>query len=129
MGLTNTSASSLPASWQGLTDRLEKAGDSAYVFFICDNDASTGKPWCPDVRAAIPIVQKYFEKRSEEILVVSVGQRPEWKKADNPFRTDWELKAIPTMVKYTRTEDGISRKQVVENEILNEGNLKALVQF
>lgn len=77
MGPTNTAASSLPSSWQGLTDRLANVGDSAYIFFICDNDASTGKPWCPDVRAAIPAVEKYFEKRPEEILMVSVGQRPE----------------------------------------------------
>jgi hypothetical protein len=77
MVLVNTATSSLPSSWQGLTDRLSNVGDSAYVFFICDNDASTGKPWCPDVRAAIPVVQKYFEKRSEEILVVSVGSLPQ----------------------------------------------------
>lgn len=77
MGLTNTSLSSLPASWQGLTDRLTSVGDSIYIFFICGNDAATSKPWCPDVRAAIPVVEKYFEKRQEEVLVVSVGQRPE----------------------------------------------------
>ncbi|KAH6647349.1 hypothetical protein BKA67DRAFT_491617, partial [Truncatella angustata] len=94
-------------------------GDSAYIFFIVDNDASTGKPWCPDVRAAIPVVQKYFEKRSEDILVVSVGSRPEWKKPDSPFRTKWDLKAVPTFVKYTRTEQGISQGQVVEEDILN----------
>ncbi|KAI1848694.1 hypothetical protein JX265_005679 [Neoarthrinium moseri] len=128
MVLTNTSLSSLPSTWQGLTDRLAGVGDSTYIFFICDNDSSTGKPWCPDVRAAIPVVQKYFEKRPEEILVVSVGQLPEWRKADNPFRTKWDLRAVPTFVKYTRTADGIGQKQVVEDDVKNEGNLKALVQ-
>ncbi|ETS74403.1 hypothetical protein PFICI_14269 [Pestalotiopsis fici W106-1] len=127
MVLVNTATSSLPSSWQGLTDRLSNVGDSAYIFFICDNDASTGKPWCPDVRAAIPVVQKYFEKRPEEILVVSVGQLPQWKSPDSIFRTKWDLKAIPTLVKYTRTQDGVSQQQVVEKDVKDEGLLKALV--
>lgn len=76
MVLQRVSASSLPSSWQGLKDRLPQPGDVTYIFFIVDNDTATGKPWCPDVRAALPVVEKYFAQRSHlDVSVVSVGSR------------------------------------------------------
>jgi hypothetical protein len=51
-----------------------------------------------------------------------------WKSPDSIFRTKWDLKAIPTLVKYTRTEDGVSQKQLVEKDVKDEGLLKALAQ-
>lgn len=77
MGLIQTQLSSLPANQQSLVERLPNVGDSLYVFFIVDDDEVTGKPWCPDVRAAIPVVENFFGTRPEEVLVVSAGSRAE----------------------------------------------------
>lgn len=76
MVLHKVAASTLPSSWKGIKDRIPQAGDVAYIFFIVDNDTATGKPWCPDVREALPIVETYFQQRSDlDVSVVSVGSR------------------------------------------------------
>ena len=76
MGLTHVAASSLPSSPDGFKNRLSKAGDSTYLFWIVDNDAATGQPWCPDVRAALPVVENYFAEHPDlSISAVSVGSR------------------------------------------------------
>lgn len=77
MGLKTLSASSLPPSWRQIKDRLPNSGDSTYLFFIVDNDAATGQPWCPDVRAALPVVQRFFEQNDGlDVAFVSVGSKP-----------------------------------------------------
>lgn len=76
MGLHKVAASSLPSSWKRIKDRIPQVGDITYIFFIVDNDTTTGKPWCPDVREALPIVEKYFQQRNDlDVSVVGVGSR------------------------------------------------------
>ncbi|KAK0640660.1 hypothetical protein B0T16DRAFT_393082 [Cercophora newfieldiana] len=131
MGLTQVAASSLPSSPDGLADRLAKAGDSTYIFFIVDNDAATGQPWCPDVRAAIPVVDKYFAEHPDlSVSAVSVGSRPEWKDPTNSkvWRSTWGLGAVPTLVKYTRAENGILQEQLVEGDAANVRKLAAFTK-
>ncbi|RYP48177.1 hypothetical protein DL768_005877 [Monosporascus sp. mg162] len=132
MGLHRVPVSSLPSSWQGIKDRLPQSGDSTYIFFVVDDDASTGKPWCPDVREALPVVEKYFEKRGDlEVAVVSVGSRSVWKDPGNIWRTSWGLRAVPTLVKYTGTGaegDGVVQSQLVEEETKDEDKLRAFTQ-
>lgn len=128
MGLTDVSASSLPSSWQGLQERLPEVGASTYIFFICDNDSSTGQPWCPDVRVALPIVKKFFSMRAEDVSVVSVGSIAEWKSPKSIFRTKWDLTAIPSLAKYTRTADGITQSQLVDDGCKDSAQLKTFVQ-
>ncbi|RYP61785.1 hypothetical protein DL771_010007 [Monosporascus sp. 5C6A] len=131
-GLHQVPASSLPSSWQGMKDRLPRSGDSTYVFFVVDNDASTGKPWCPDVREALPVVEKYFEQRGDlEVSIVSVGSRSAWKDPENIWRTNWALGAVPTLVKYTGTGgegEGVVQSQLVEEETKHEDKLRAFTQ-
>ncbi|RYP06131.1 hypothetical protein DL764_003353 [Monosporascus ibericus] len=115
-----------------MKDRLSRPGDSIYVFFVVDNDASTGKPWCPDVREALPVVEKYFGQRGDlEVAVVSVGSRSVWRDPGNIWRTSWGLRAVPTLVKYTSTGeegDGVVQSQLVEEETKHEDKLGAFTQ-
>ncbi|RYP21956.1 hypothetical protein DL767_009159 [Monosporascus sp. MG133] len=115
-----------------MKDRLPRSGDSTFIFFVVDNDASTGKPWCPDVREALPVVEKYFEQRGDlEVSVVSVGSRSAWKDTGNIWRTSWGLRAVPTLVKYTGTGeegDGVVQSQLVEEETKHEDKLRAFTQ-
>ncbi|KAK4445225.1 hypothetical protein QBC34DRAFT_413452 [Podospora aff. communis PSN243] len=127
MGLPQVDASSLPSSPDGLKDGLPKAGDSTYLFFIVGNDEATGQPWCPDVRAALPVVEKYFAQHPDlDISTVSVGSRPEWKDPERSklWRSTWGIRAVPTLVKYTRTEEGISQEQLVELDAAVEENVE-----
>lgn len=74
------------------------------------------------------MIQQFQMLDSEFLHVDFTDTGNRWKSPQSIFRTKWDLKAIPTLIKYTRTEDGISQKQVVENDVKDEGQLKALVQ-
>ena len=68
----------LPSSPSSLT--LPASQRAIYLLFISDDDVTTGKPWCPDVRAALPFVEEVFGKEGDEGAVVGyvyVGQKPE----------------------------------------------------
>ncbi|KAK5659851.1 hypothetical protein OQA88_13314 [Cercophora sp. LCS_1] len=133
MALTRADASSLPSSPDGLKDRLPKSGDSTYIFFIVDNDAATGQPWCPDVRAALPVVEKYFAQHPNlSVSAVSVGSRAAWKDplTSKLWRSTWGIKAVPTLVKYTRAENGeeILQEQLVETDAAVEEKLAVFTE-
>ncbi|KAK1751307.1 hypothetical protein QBC47DRAFT_391606 [Echria macrotheca] len=134
MGLTKILPSSLPASPSDLRSRLSNPGASTYIFFIVDDDPATGKPWCPDVRAALPVVTKFFEGHPElDVSVVSVGSRAEWRDQNNVWRTKWGIHAVPTLVRYTlvadgKGDDGISQAQLVEEDAAREDKLAAFVK-
>lgn len=66
----------LPASAQELP-LLEDPGSKIFVTFNASADPSTGQPWCPDVRVAIPVLEAAFTTAdSHTLLVEEVGQRP-----------------------------------------------------
>mmetsp|Transcript_27925 Transcript_27925/g.53144 ORF Transcript_27925/g.53144 Transcript_27925/m.53144 type:complete len:143 (+) Transcript_27925:127-555(+) len=74
---------------------------SLYIYFTC-NDDSNGRPWCPDCGLANPVVLKLVQEQSHtSLLVCRVGDRPAWKNAEHPLRTDPHLKltGIPTLLK------------------------------
>ena len=62
----------LPASAAGLPAK----NLPLFLAFIASKDA-TGKPWCPDVRAALPPLQAAFAaKTSPDVAFVEVGLPP-----------------------------------------------------
>jgi hypothetical protein len=64
----------LPAS----PAKLEASKETLFLAFIASNDPATGQSWCPDVRAAMPVLQKTFSSDDgSELAYVEVGQRPE----------------------------------------------------
>jgi len=67
----------IPASVQDLP--VPDSPDAGlYVAFISGTDPVTKQPWCPDVRAALPRLQKAFAgAEAPKLLYVHVGQRPE----------------------------------------------------
>lgn len=68
----------LPASSADLPVSAD-ATSPLYVAFIASDDPATGRPWCPDVRAALPSLKAAFSgKRNPEVAFVAVGQKPRW---------------------------------------------------
>lgn len=57
---------------------LESLSRPLYIIFIASPDPATDAPWCPDVRAALPIFNRVFEESEEELSVVTVqvGDKP-----------------------------------------------------
>jgi len=77
-----------------------------YVLFTSDNDPKTGKPWCPDCERVNGVVERLVaSKTNATLLVCHVGDRPSWKDARHPFRTNPELRltGIPTLMRWSRT--------------------------
>ncbi|KAF3223650.1 hypothetical protein TWF192_010034 [Orbilia oligospora] len=104
-----------------------------YIFFIASSDPVTNTPWCPDVRAAIPVFNRVFEEVEEELLVVTVevGGKDEWKDANNVFRTEWGVGAIPTVGKYSiidvEGQSIVAVRMLVENDCADEEKLRAFI--
>lgn len=76
---------------------------SLIFLFIASEDPQTKESWCCDCRDSKPIIDKTIEKFqfNEQIImaVVQVGQRDEWQRSDNPFRThDLQISAVPTLL-------------------------------
>ncbi|CZT04553.1 uncharacterized protein RAG0_10974 [Rhynchosporium agropyri] len=104
-----------PASVRELN--VSGPGRPLFVTFISSNHPETGKSWCPDVRTALPLLNAAFASREAPEMV--------WK-AQNAFRTDWNLHNVPTLVKFERVdgevketarlrEEGIKDKQSLDH--------------
>lgn len=49
-----------------------------FIAFISSPDPITKQPWCPDVRDALPHINKAFAgDDAPELAIVEVGQKPE----------------------------------------------------
>ncbi|KAH9863989.1 hypothetical protein J1614_009922, partial [Plenodomus biglobosus] len=110
------------------------------LIFLSSADPVTGELWCPDVRAAMPVLGRVFGgpgagRGGDEGDVVDVdggwvwvGGREEYKSPTNTHRTAWQINAIPCVVRYERV-DGVVREvgRLVEGEVLEEEALRALV--
>ncbi|RVD89134.1 uncharacterized protein DFL_000154 [Arthrobotrys flagrans] len=112
---------------------LESLSRPLYIIFIASPDPATDAPWCPDVRAALPIFNRVFEESEEELSVVTVqvGDKPAWKDANNVFRREWGISAIPTVGKYSVIDvDGqsiVAVRMLVENDCADEDKLRAFI--
>ncbi|KAI0066495.1 hypothetical protein BV25DRAFT_1390313 [Artomyces pyxidatus] len=71
-----------------------------FVIFYSSRDEE-GKMWCPDCRAVEDLVERTFSPiGGPSALVIYVGQKPEWKTPDNPFRGPaWDVQSVPTIVR------------------------------
>lgn len=67
----------IPGSPQDLPVAKEENAE-LFVAFISGTDPVTKQSWCPDVRAALPRLEKAFAgDNAPQLLYVHVGQRPE----------------------------------------------------
>ncbi|EMF11892.1 uncharacterized protein SEPMUDRAFT_26035, partial [Sphaerulina musiva SO2202] len=150
----------LPSSPSALQIPNEKEKDSPpsnfFIAFLASKDPLTNQPWCPDVRAALPILEATFqetttsqgaegEEEKEEgkkstttppvVAFIEVGQKTEWKNPHNVFRTQWNIHNVPVLVRYelvgentaTTTKQVKEVGRLVEGEILDERRLQELV--
>ncbi|GKZ51771.1 hypothetical protein AbraIFM66951_007076 [Aspergillus brasiliensis] len=106
-------------------------GEKFFLVFISSADPSTGQAWCPDVRAAWPKIVEAFSGQDDEsprVGVVEVGQKPEWKDPQNPYRTRWGVNCIPALVRYQRASTGVLETgRLVEGEILDQERLSEFI--
>ncbi|KAK6329907.1 hypothetical protein TWF718_003334 [Orbilia javanica] len=118
-----------------LQTHLESLSPSPlYIFFVASPDPITNTPWCPDVRAAIPVFEKVFEEEGEELVVskVEVGDKVAWRDQNNVFRREWGITAIPTLGKYSivnvEGQDIVAVRMLVENDCADEEKLRTFIQ-
>ncbi|KAF2998630.1 hypothetical protein E8E13_007430 [Curvularia kusanoi] len=118
----------IPPSTQDLPVPIDSSAP-LFLCFIAGTDPATNASWCPDVRAALPKLQRVFESETApKLLYVHVGQKPEWKDQGNVYRTQWGVKAVPQLVKFQRIGGEVKVVgQLVENEVLDEEKLGAFV--
>ncbi|KAF3934441.1 hypothetical protein ABW19_dt0200184 [Dactylella cylindrospora] len=128
------------SSASGMLEALQTVGKPIFVLFIASNDPATGQPWCPDVRAALPVIERVFEEDDEEKLwyVVEVGVKEVWKQPlpVNEIKKAWGIGNIPTLARYDLVNvdkpDGegqlarFTRKFLVEEECEDEELLRGL---
>ncbi|CAG8142585.1 unnamed protein product [Penicillium nalgiovense] len=96
-----------------------------FIAFISSPDPITKQPWCPDVRDAMPHINKTFAADdAPELAIIEVGQKPEWNNPQNVYRTTWATKNIPALVRYGKVNGEVTETgRLVEGEILNNQKL------
>jgi hypothetical protein len=117
-----------------------------FIAFLASVEPATGKPWCPDVVAALPVLRETFSAEHAPLVVfVEVGQKLEyvihcaifalmsvgggcrcinswrrWKDLSNNFRTQWKLSAVPSLVRFEAVDGEVKEVgRLVEGEILD----------
>ncbi|KXJ94971.1 hypothetical protein Micbo1qcDRAFT_200428 [Microdochium bolleyi] len=118
----------LPASAQGLPIPKDSS-EPFYVTIISSTPPETGESWCPDVRRALPLLDRTFSPVDAPRMAYVPVDRPLWKDPSNIYRTKWDLHYVPTVVRYERVDGEIKETgRVVEGEVIVDGKLQALVQ-
>lgn len=87
------------------------------LLFVSGTDAETGLSWCPDCRRAQPAVERAAAAAGAALLVVDVGDKPGWKSAEHPFRTDsaLALTCIPTLLAWDSGSAGARLAKELED--------------
>ncbi|KAJ4250963.1 hypothetical protein NW762_011613 [Fusarium torreyae] len=97
--------------------------DVHYVVYIASGDP----PWCPDSRAALPVLKRVFSDASAPTAhIVRVGAREEWKgKPDNKYRkAPYNIQGVPTVVK---VKNGKELGRLDDKKSQNESDLRKLI--
>ncbi|KAF9876578.1 duf953 domain protein [Colletotrichum karsti] len=118
----------LPDSIESLL-QFDDSDSPFFITFTTSNLPETGESWCPDVRAALPLIHAAFEgDNAPRMAFVEVGQRPEWKVPTNVYRTKWDVHNVPTIVRYQRVNGQIKETgRLVEGDILDNQRLQSLL--
>ncbi|KAM0545978.1 hypothetical protein ACHAPJ_011090 [Fusarium lateritium] len=98
--------------------------DIHYVVYF----ASGTPPWCPDSRAAHPVLKRVFGDASAPTAhIVRVGVREEWKgNPDNKYRkAPYNIQGVPTVVK---VKHGKEVGRLDDKGTQNESELRKLIR-
>lgn len=98
------------------------------VLVWIQSDSPDGKtPWCPDTRAALPVLERalYRARGAPIVLITADVVRGEYYMPTYAYRTDKRLRleGVPTLYRWER--DGPNRR-LVEREI-TDGSASALI--
>ncbi|KAL4912999.1 thioredoxin-like protein [Aspergillus aurantiobrunneus] len=117
----------LPSSVESLD--LPADNSPFFLSFHASPDPNTGKPWCPDVVAALPHLHEVFSgPQSPQVAFINVGQRPEWKDLSNVYRSKWNVSAVPSLVRYERVDGQVKEVgRLSEGQILDRARLSSFV--
>ncbi|KAL4939691.1 hypothetical protein BDV06DRAFT_224806 [Aspergillus oleicola] len=119
----------LPPSASDLFPASQTENIPFFLTFLASTDPATGKPWCPDVQAALPRLNEVFvAPGARSCGYVEVGQKEQWRDMANVHRKKWGISCVPTLVRY-EVVDGEVREvgRLVEGEILDRGRLNGFV--
>ncbi|BGP23489.1 thioredoxin-like protein 5 [Rhodotorula toruloides] len=108
---------------QTVLEQANKASSSSphFLIFFASIDPNTGKPWCPDCSEVQSEVDRLVpENRS---TLVFVGDRTEWKKPNNPWRSaPFNISRIPTIIRVEQGGDQVASSldnapRLIESEL------------
>lgn len=82
---------------------VEEKSKNVLLYFTGSDDPETKRSWCPDCVVSKPVISEVIEKfKSDDrisLAIVEVGQRNEWKRPDNPYRThSVKVTSVPTLL-------------------------------
>ncbi|KAH8732227.1 hypothetical protein GQ44DRAFT_602528 [Phaeosphaeriaceae sp. PMI808] len=102
---------------------------SFLILYIASVDPETSQPWCSDVRAALPVINKIFSDSSApSVHYVHVGLKAEYKNPINQFRICWNINCVPALVRYERVGGEVKEVgRLVEGELLDEKRIYNLI--
>ena len=59
--------------------------------------------WCPDCKAIEGLIHHVFDKGGAPLAqIVRVGSISDWKSSSNVYRKEFNLKSIPTIIRYEK---------------------------
>ncbi|KAJ5622891.1 hypothetical protein N7490_011496 [Penicillium lividum] len=118
----------LPANAQ-LLELPEGPNPKLFIAFVSSDDPITSQPWCPDVRAAMPHIDTAFASDdAPTVVIVPVGQKPEWRDPKNIYRANWNVQNVPALVRFERVDGKVSATgKLIEGEILDKPKLGAIL--
>ncbi|CDS08109.1 hypothetical protein LRAMOSA02058 [Lichtheimia ramosa] len=100
-----------------------------YVVFFGTEKPETNESWCPDCVVADPLIRKAILTHAPEnalLLEAPVGHREDWKgNASHPYRTRFNLSAIPTLFRWTKEGPGAA---LVEEDCANAQKLEEFIR-
>ncbi|CAN8101433.1 unnamed protein product [Discula destructiva] len=120
---------SLPKSASDLDLAKDYSAAPLFITFISSKLPETGEAWCPDVRAAMPVLESVFSAPGAPAMAfVEVGQLPQWRDPKNKYRTVWNVHNVPTLVKYSFMDGEIQETgRLVEGDVLGEKRLRQFI--
>ena len=88
---------------QACLEMIEAQTDAERIFLLCcaSIDPETGKPWCPDCRAAEPVINglKSLLKPGDVYILCRAYDKQTWKDPNNEFRSHpkFLMKTVPSL--------------------------------
>ncbi|CAD6581237.1 MAG: Meiotic Sister-Chromatid recombination aldehyde dehydrogenase, partial [Tremellales sp. Tagirdzhanova-0007] len=115
----------LATPYPHVMNQLNGPTSPKYTFLVFYASVVDGQMWCPDCRNTESTVREAFDSPSKpKAIIYWVGTKTEWRTSTNKARTDWDVQAVPTIL---RIEGGKEMSRLVDDEILDTGRMEAFL--